>query len=135
MMTLYRDGSRSYQMHFGTAANGDAIVELVLASGNIFGTYTVPGGSVYNTFELLYDSSAGSADLFVNGVEQISNYNGFALNQTLVAWGDGSTQPNPTNISSAYFSNVTFSVIPEPSSAFMILSAGVILCLRRRVRV
>lgn len=138
MLSLYRDGFRSYQMHFGSAANGDALVVLADNSGSNSTTgprFTVPGGSVYNTFELIYSPGDASADLFVNGVEQLSNYTGFPLSQTLLAWGDGSTRDvplvPPRNYSDANYSEVVFSIVPEPTTAVFGVIGVLGICFRR----
>ena len=121
MMCLYRDGSRSYQMHFGSDEGGNAIV--VLSDDlNLNGTsgprFAVPGGSVYNTYELVYSPGAGSANLFVNGVEQIGNYTGFSNYPDSpipsVAWGDGSIRAFALrNFSKANYYEIGFSVLPD----------------------
>ncbi len=132
MMSLYRDGTRSYQMHFGSAANGDAIVVLFDFSGGLDGTvgtrFTVPGGSVFNTFDLRYSPITSSADLYVNGVVELTGYTGFALSQTLLGWGDGSTIPLfPSNTSAGnYYENI-FSIVPEPSAASLFMTGSVAL--------
>ena len=140
MLSLYRDGSRSYQMHFGSDGNGNAVVVLADNSGFDSATgarFTVPGGSVFNTFELIYSPSAGSADLFVNGVEEISNYTGFAFSQNLLAWGDGATrdltglEPGTNTSAGNYYENV-FSIVPEPASTVLLLGSGAMLLRRRR---
>ena len=140
MLCLYRDGASSYQMHFGSTPSGDAVVVLTdnSSSDSTAGSrFTVPGGSIYNTFELIYSPTAGSADLFVNGVEQLSNYTGFPLAQTLLAWGDGSTRDQPLvpprNYSDANYSEVVFSIVPEPSTAVFGV-VGVLGLFLRRIR-
>ena len=140
MLCLYRDGTSSYQMHFGSSASGDAVVVLAdnSSSDSTAGPrFTVPGGSVYNTFELIYSPTDGSADLFVNGVEQLSNYTGFPLSQTLLAWGDGSTRDQPLvpprNYADANYSEVVFSIVPEPSTAVFGV-VGVLGLFLRRIR-
>jgi len=142
MLSLYRDGTTSYQMHFGSDGAGNAIVVLANNSGFDSATgarFTVPGGSVFNTFELIYSPSAGSADLFVNGVEEISNYTGFPLSQTLLAWGDGSTrdltglEPGTNTSAGNYFENI-FSTVPEPGTALFGIACVGVAALRRRRR-
>ena len=118
MLCLYRDGARSFQMHFGSDANNNAIV--VLSAGNSLNTtngiaYVIPGGSVFNTYELLYSPGTATADLFVNGILLHTGYAGFPLAQTLLAWGDGSTSvpangSGPNNTSAAQYSSVIFSI-------------------------
>lgn len=144
MLSLYRDGTTSYQMHFGSDSAGNAIVVLSDNSGFDSTTgarFTVPGGSVFNTFELIYSPSAGSADLFVNGVEKLSDYTGFALSQTMLSWGDGSTrdltglEPGTNTSAGNYFENV-FSIapVPEPGTALFGFACIGVAAFRRRRR-
>jgi hypothetical protein len=116
MMCLYRDGTTSYQMHFGSDANGNARVVLsdnFDINGTSGASFTVPGGSVCNTFELVRPCGSSTADLYVNGnpTPVLTGYAGFPFTGTLLAWGDGSTRDFvPMNWSAANYSDVTFSV-------------------------
>ncbi len=137
MLSLYRDGSTSYQMHFGSDASGNVLVVLsdgVSSDGTSGAQFTLAGGTGLNTFELLYSPGANSANLFVNGVLRLSSYTGFALTSAhLVGWGDGSSRPQATNISAANYSNVTFSVVPEPSTAGLLVAGGILAFVLQRL--
>ena len=103
----YRDGATGWQMHFGTEADGDPIVEL-LGGG---GSFTIQGtGGGYHLYELVYDPNAGSADLFVNGSEVLSNYTGFVNSDELVLWGGFSS----FDVGQANYNLVQFVTVPEP---------------------
>ena len=73
----------------------------------------------------------------MNGVEEISNYTGFASSQNVLAWGDGSTrdltglEPG-TNTSAGNYNENVFSIVPEPASTVLLLGSGAMLLLRRR---
>ncbi len=137
MMCLYRNGQRSYQMHFGSDANGDTKVVLIngtgAGSGDFFIVHTAPGSiPCYNTFELV-STTGGNADLFVNGVKQLT-YAGFAYSSLnfgsprVVAWGDGSTQTNPpNNFSAANYAEVVFSICGRPTLTQVAVKNGVAL--------
>jgi hypothetical protein len=135
----YRNGTTSYQMFFGTEADGDPIVRLIEALTPITGpTFTLEGtGGGYHLYELVYDPQTGSADLFVNGIEVLSDYEGFPLTQSLVWWGAGSS----ADTGRAHFNLVQFEVVPDPVPALppaallalaALLGAGGALAARRR---
>ncbi len=127
---IYRDGATGWQMQIGSESDGDQIVRLrtnsVIPQTGI--EYTLSGlGSSYNTYSLVYDPLAGSADLFINGIEQISDYTGYATSQTRVLWGSGTS--NDTG--QGNYSSVLFSVVPEPISATLFIVGGATLGFRR----
>ncbi len=103
----YRDGVRGWQMNFGLNSGGDTFVRLFDGA-----THTLVGNSSYNTFALRYDPVASNADLFVNGVEVISDYAGFANTQTRVLWGAGRSP----DAGQGNFASVAFATVPEPTS-------------------
>ncbi len=82
---------RRYEMEFGSDSDGDPIVLLQSTSGTIGvgPSFTLEGASsTYHLYELVFDPAAGSADLFVDGVERISGYQGVTDTTTaFVAWG------------------------------------------------
>jgi hypothetical protein len=113
---IYRDGATSWDMRFGIEADGDPIVQLVTLTGGP--TFTLQGaGSTYNLWELRYDPGAGSADLFVNGIERISNYTGFSIAQTFVIWGAASSaDTGHGNYNLVQFEIFDQAVVPEPAT-------------------
>jgi hypothetical protein len=87
-------------------------------------------GGGYHLYELVYDPASASADLFVDGVERLSNYAGNVAVNTPTAWwgsggGPGTGQGN--------FAAASFNVsdVPEPGSAAIM---GVVLATGALVR-
>ena len=80
----------------------------------------------------MYDPDTGTADLFVDGVEKVSNFAGrdnssYDLNRIL--WGaNGSASTGHAN-----YNLIELEILPEPAS-LAILAAGGLLVLRRRRR-
>ncbi len=132
---IYRDGSTSWSLQFGSESDGDPVVlaRTSLTNDLIGSSYVLNGaGNTFNTFQLVYDPVLGSADLFVNGIEQISNYSGFALTETpKVYWGSGrSPDTGRGNYSSVSFSTA----VPIPSAAWLFGSGllGLVGMARRK---
>ena len=117
-MILYRDGTTSYALAFGTESDGDPIVRAMTGqSGNtILGpTFTLQSaGSGYHLYELIYDPVAGSADLFVDGIERISDFEGLALVVAPnVGWGAGSS----ADVGEGRYNLVQFEVTSVPEAS------------------
>jgi hypothetical protein len=139
----YYDGTTNWTVGFNVVS-GDTVVQLVDGYNN-FGnsvettlgpTYTIPGNSSYNRFELRFDPVSSTADLFVNGVERLSDYGGIPDgkffgppdNAPQLSWGT----PSPTDSGHGNFQAITFAIIPEPSAlALMLLSLGAWYTCRR----
>ncbi|MCG8587264.1 MAG: PEP-CTERM sorting domain-containing protein [Pirellulales bacterium] len=111
---------RRFLIQLGSDSAGDPIVRLEGLSAT-----TLTGlGNGYHLYELIYDPDAGSADLFVDGVETISNYTGAAnpLNFARVGWGGAQSD----TIGSGNYNLVSFAIlIPEPST-MALLGFGVV---------
>jgi hypothetical protein len=113
---LYRDGVRSWDVAFGSTSGGDPIVKLITGGlhPNYNGpSYTLQGvGSTYHTYDLVYDPLSSSADLFVDGVEVISDYLGIVYStiKTNIGWGSGSS----IDTGQGNFNAVSFSINPAP---------------------
>jgi hypothetical protein len=88
---LYSDGADEYLMMFGSDADSDPLVRLYTGGpgGAPEGpTFTLEGaGNGYHLYELIFDPVAGSADLWVDGIERISDYAGVVQPSTRVVWG------------------------------------------------
>ncbi len=70
-------------------------------------TYTVEGGAgSYHDYDLVYDPVAGSADLFVDGVEVLSDYMGFPRDLNRVLWGAGQS----SSTGHAYWNKAWFGI-------------------------
>ena len=132
-MVLYRDGTKSWQLHFGTTAGGDPIVRLYGGPSGPSVDYTLTGlGGQYNLYELIYDPVRAEADLYVNGSLLHSGYKGFSYSGTYVFWGAGSSP----DTGRGHFADVKFYVNPEPSSVLLwalVPAAWAIRSHRRRL--
>ncbi len=103
----FSNGPRTFIMFFGKS--NDAIPQPGDAGVTLYGGayITVAGGmDAYHDYSLVYDPVAGSADLFVDGVERLSNYTGIAIPQQFVEWGTGSSGAD----GSVNFNLVKFSI-------------------------
>lgn len=125
----YRDGVNLWQMNFGLDASGDTYVRLY-TSVDTGPVHAMVGNSSFNTLALVYDPVAGSADLFVNGDEVISDYVGEANLQTKVLWGAARAPA----AGQGNFNNVSFATVPEPSTISMWLIVVTGLCVFARQR-
>jgi hypothetical protein len=128
----YLDGNRIWYMDFGTQADGDPFVELQHDATTV-STYALEGAgnSGYHNYELLYDPVAGTADLFVDGVERISNFGGWNIGITpQVVFGDGGDDAGTGNYALVRWATPG-SLIPEPGSAAVLL-IGTLALLKRR---
>ena len=129
----YRDGTTSWQLQFGSDADGDAILLArdSLADDLSGDAYTLEGsGSVYNTYTMVFDVVAGNADIFVNGVERISDYGGFGFtDNTGVFFGAGRSP----DTGQGNFSAVSWSVVPLPAAFWLFAPAviGMAHCRRK----
>jgi hypothetical protein len=68
VLASYTDGQRLWELRLGAGATGAPVVQL---AGAYLALSTL--GSGYHTYELVYDPSTATVDLFVDGVERISN--------------------------------------------------------------
>ena len=126
-------GDTRYDLLFGSDADANPIVMLATDfTGNGLypsgPSYTATGDG-YHDYKLVYDHTAGSADLFVDGVERMSNFAGNAnfSGSPDVFFGAAGNQ----GTGRAYFSQLSVSA-PEPGSATLLLSGAVVAFLRRR---
>ncbi len=130
----YRDGATGWQMNWAHDAQGDTVVKL-FTDANVFPilgpTATVLGSSSYNTYELVYDPIAMSADLFINGVERISDYIGLpggqVGNEKQVLFGAGRS----AIAGEGRYREVTLSV-PEPAALWVVALLALGTAVRRR---
>ncbi|MEE8428255.1 MAG: hypothetical protein V3S33_01970 [Gammaproteobacteria bacterium] len=110
----YRDGITGWQMNFGLDGTGDTNIRL-FTGGTTGPVHVIAGNSTYNTYSLRYDPVTANADLFVNGIEVISNYGGFANSVTQVLWGAGRSPDQ----GQGNFNLVSFSVVPIPAAVWL----------------
>ena len=135
---LFATGTTRFDMLFGSTASGDPIVQLASSfTGNGDNpqgpSYTATGaGSGYHQYKLVYDRVAGNADLFIDGVERISNFAGnTAINGGTSSMFWGATGDTVFGRGNYNFVQVA---IPEPGSGTLILLASASILARRRLR-
>ena len=112
------DDTTRWRMDFGSDVSGDPQVLLQTGLDGLYDTgilYTlVGGGSGYHTYELRYDPVAGDADLFIDGVERVSGYTGFAnaSGGPRITFGAGQA----TETGHGHFSLARFTIAAAPSA-------------------
>jgi hypothetical protein len=126
--------SKAWFMDFGSDADGDPMVGVWTADGHFdTTTYTLQaaGSGSYHTYELVYDPVARSADIFVDGVERISNYTGYSpYSGTFVVWGDGASGDDGV----VNFNSVEWRTVPEPVTVGLLVLGGGLVLIRRHRR-
>ena len=125
------DGSKFWGVSFSTDGSGGMGVYLY-NHVNWLGSpsYSLDANG-YHDFALIYNPAQSTASLFVDGVERISDFAGFAATSTLprVLWGDyGNHDTGEGN-----FNYVALSDVPEPS-CFALLGCGLAVLIGRRNR-
>jgi len=87
VMLHYADGTRIWMLHLGSEADGDPTVFAVGGE-----TLTLQGGGAgYHLYELVVDPGDGTTDLFVDGIEQISDLSAeLSSIAPTVGWGNSS---------------------------------------------
>ncbi|MFO0875176.1 MAG: hypothetical protein U0575_14560 [Phycisphaerales bacterium] len=121
----YNTLSRRYDMWFSCDAAGQTTVKLMTTYGAcVIGGPTATTGdgldcgtAGFHEFDLRFDAGAGSADLFIDGVEVVSNYLGHTIGLSQVpgiGWGAGSSCGN----GSGEFHTVEFVIDADPSADF-----------------
>lgn len=124
----------NYGFAFGSQADGDPIVMLptsfdgLVPDGLAFALEGSGGG--YHQYDLVFDPDSNTADLFVDGIERISDYGGytFVSGEERISWG--AQQSN--SIGHGNFNSVVFSVVPEPSAVLLVLTASMVIGTGRR---
>jgi hypothetical protein len=116
----------SFGVFVGSETNGDPFVD---------GTRSNPvfvlngSGDGYHNYQLVYTATTGDVALWIDGVEQISNF--FpepATGISQVEFGEGQIGPASDN-----WNLVSLEVVPEPSAISLIfLGSGVLIYVRTR---
>lgn len=130
----YRDGTTDWRIRFGTQSDGDPIVQTSgpdSYTGNTGPIYALENGrNQYHLYELVFDPTSHTADLFVDGIEVLSNYAG-SLPDTrkYVRWGAN----DESGIGYANYAYLNFSVqVPETGTWISSLFGLSMLYLLRR---
>lgn len=128
MHVNYQDGNNRFLMYFGRIDGDRQFVRLYTGFEQGI-DYIVDGGS-YHSYSLIYDPEEGSADLFIDGIERISDYTGFATTgPAAVSWGAGAS--NATG--QGNFNLVQWSVVPVPGAAWLFgIGLAALIRIRRR---
>ena len=129
VMVDFIDGTTQFGMAFGSELDGDPIVSLPDSNSDQFSglSFTLDGGgNGYHLYELVYDPIASSADLFVNGVERISDYTGRGGTLNSVRFGAlSSLDTGQGNYNLVQF-ELNPTAIPEPSSLILLLGLSLV---------
>jgi hypothetical protein len=125
----YGDGVKYWPMRFGSENDGDQVVRLFNGATNP--TYTLQGlgGSAYHLYELRYDPTSLTADLFVDGIERLSNWGGSVLAVNGVRWGDLTG-----SITGVANYNLIQWEAPEPTTTALLGVGGLMLLWRRSAK-
>ena len=117
IITSYRNGFDSYQLHWGSNADGDVMLR-VLTDENGYETHTLRGVSAneYRDYDLIFDPDTKTVKVLVDGVEKISNYGGYnasgynehaPTNRQQIFWGAVSS----SDTGEAYWQSVNFETL------------------------
>jgi hypothetical protein len=128
----YFDGTKQWLLDFGSSETGDQIVTAVNGAdftGIDYNTHSMG----YHHFEMIYDPNADTADVFVDGVERISDWTGI-LNPIQAGRFKFGSASSPDDGQGNY-NMVEYKVVPIPSSLLLLLTGGLsVLSIRRKVR-
>jgi len=90
----------------------------------------VGAGFPYALLELTYDPGAGTAKLFVNGNEELSNLVPGNNSGEYFGFGDGDSGATPEGL--GYWNLVEFEIVPEPGTLAMLFAGLCVLSSARR---
>lgn len=124
-------GSQHFLIDFGATSTGDPRVGVNLSPA--YPEVTLTGaGPGYHNYQLRFDAATQDASLWVDGAERIDRITDpYSLGQRSVTWGGGQ---RGSPIINANWSEVTLSIVPEPSGVSLLMCGGLLLfwCRARR---
>ncbi len=130
----FKDGGHTiWFLDFGADADGSQIVTAATDGAGdvispIIGIDYDTGAPGYHLYEVIYDPAAGSADVFVDGVERISDWAGYAAYRTPnLRFGSHSV----SDTGRGNYNLVRFEIVPEPCT-FLLVGLGGLALLRKR---
>lgn len=120
-------GAKRFDIELGLTASGDTVVSLadqvIINPDNSFSTpgasFTLTGsGSSYHQFQLVFDPTSQTADLFVDGIKRLQGYGGTTSNTDNFGPLFGSLNQGQANFDFVEFAVGTPGVAaaPEPAS-------------------
>lgn len=113
----YQDGTKDWEIYAEQTAGNDFVVRFYGVGAPSF---ALSGqGNDYHTISMVFDPGSSTVDVFIDGVERISNFAGATYEVTQIFFGGGSSN----NMGEANYSAVQFSAVPEPSTTAAILGA------------
>jgi hypothetical protein len=125
-------------MVLGSSAGGDPMVKLVdtfTGDGeNAIGTtYTYAGGGTgYHLYEMQYDALNDAVDLFIDGVERVSDYQGNTVYVPSARLDFGALGQEGTG--DGRYNSVEVALAPEPSGVALLGVGGLLAWRRKRAR-
>ena len=126
-MLFYRTGQKSWQLHLGAQDDGDPMIGFY----DIGDVCTLENaGSSYHLYEMIYDPTSNSANVYVDGIECFRGYEGFQWQvvDPYFGWGSSSSFGN------ANYNMVRLEIIPEPTTMALLVFGSIGLVRRRGLR-
>jgi len=125
---MFLHGSEGFFLTFSLQPDGDPVVSIRSSLTPVW-SYEGGGEGGYHTYELRYQVSAGAASLWVDNEERMSGIAGEAgWSGWFVGWGAASQARS----SLSHLSDLSLTVIPEPTTASLLVFGAVALWGGRR---
>lgn len=127
-------GTDFFSLFFGAQQDGDQSVR-VLGNGSFTPDYILEGaGSGYHNYELRYSAANRTVDLWVDGAQIYNDLEGQpSTSSPYLAWGGNNPFSNLETIEGRW-NLIELSVVPEPSTAALLVLGAVLTGLLRTSR-